>query len=173
MGGLWRRIRSGVRPGAPDGPRRERRHRPEVDALEGRALAYISSDLAVVANPNVLFPPNDRYEPVTISGHVISTRPGPPRTTFFVTDEYRRDEPFGPVHLHQISSNTYVYSFTIHLQAKNSTHVPDGRAYNITVGASDQDDALGKTISVVVPHHPLPFMTKKPTTAQSHNKQKR
>jgi hypothetical protein len=127
----------------------------------------------VVANPNVLFPPNDKYEPVKISGIIFSSRSGPPRANFFVIDEYRRDEPKGRVALTQVAPHTFSYSFTIFLQAKNSIHVPDGRAYNITVGATDQDNAAGKTISVVVPHHPLPFMKPKTASTQSHMNQKR
>jgi hypothetical protein len=173
MGGLWDRLLAG--PGRKSRRRAhpKRRQRPEFDALEGRALTVISTDLTVVANPNVLFPANDKYEPVTISGHIISTRPGPPKAAFFVVDEYRRDEPSGRVPLTQVTSNTYFYSFTIHLQAKNSIHIPDGRQYDITVAASDQDNAEGKTIAVVVPHHPLPFMTSNTTSTQSHIQEKR
>jgi hypothetical protein len=126
-----------------------------------------------VANPNVLFPPNDKYEPVKISGVIISTRPGPPKANFFVVDEYRRDEPSGRVSLTEVAPHAFSYSFTIFLQAKNSIHVPDGREYDITVAASDQDNAEGKTIAVVVPHQPLPFMESKTTSAQSHTNQKR
>jgi hypothetical protein len=171
MGGLWHRLLAG--PGRKS--RRVKHHsrrRPEFDALEGRALTAIYG-LSVAANPNVLFPPNDKYEPVTISGFVGSSRPGPPRAVFFVVDEYRRDEPSGRVTLTPVSSHTYHFSVTFHLQAKNSIHIPDGRQYDITVAVTDQDNAEGKTIAVVVPHHPLPFMTSKTTSAQSHIEQKR
>ncbi len=172
MGGLWHRLLAGPGRKSRRETRRKRRQRPEVDPLEGRALAFIGG-LTLVANPNVLFPANDKYEPVTISGQVSSSRPGPPKAVFFVVDEYRRDEPSGPVTLTQIAPETYSYSVTFHLQAKNSIHIADGREYDITVAVSDQDDAVGKTIAVVVPHHPLPFMTSNTTTAESHRKQER
>ena len=173
MGGLWHRLLAG--PGRKS--RRETAPRAST-AAGGRSsggscgLTFIGG-LTLVANPNVLFPANDKYEPVTISGQVSTSRPGPPKAVFFVVDEYRRDEPSGPVTLTLVAPHTFSYSVTFHLQAKNSIHIPDGRQYDITVAVSDQDNAAGKTIAVVVPHHPLPFMTSNTTSAESHREEER
>ena len=105
--------------------------------------------------PQVLPPTsNGRFVPVTFFGQVKGTRPA--ATGYFhVTDEYRRVEPSGDVTLTPAGKSLgfYVFDFrfTVDLQAKRSTNTPDGRHYDVLVGAADADNSDGKTVTVLVP----------------------
>ena len=45
----------------------------------------------------------------------------------------------------------YGFAFTVSLQAKRSLGSPNGREYNLFVGATDAEGAGGVTVSVLVP----------------------
>jgi hypothetical protein len=150
MGGFFRQFLAAGRTSGLWRHRRSRR-RPEVDALEERRLLAVSN-LVVTAVPNILSPPDGRYVPVTVSGQLVATSASPPKGFFFVTDQYRAIEPRGAVALHPASTaNLFTYSFTIHLRAKRGSQTPNGRQYDILVGATDKDNTAFKTIAVLVP----------------------
>lgn len=137
-----------------------RRAMPELTALEERKLLYFS--VAASAVPDTLWPPNDRYVPVTVSGtlrefaiegnkQVFKKLPGPKKANFQVVDEYRQDEPAGPIALTDVGGGKYTFSFTTHLQARRSTEFAAGRRYYIIVGARDDDGWGGKVVTVQAP----------------------
>lgn len=137
-----------------------RRAKPELTALEDRVLQYFSVDAAVV--PSTLWPPNDRYVPVTVTGKlrefsIVNNKPvfqevgGPKRAMFQVTDEYRRDEPSGPIQLEKQGGGVYTFSVTFHLQASRVEQFVAGRRYFINVAARDVDGWGAKQIAVQVP----------------------
>ena len=129
---------------------------PSVVPLEGRVLqALITSRWSVNVHPAVLPPTDGDFLPIHIYGQVASTRPQTPLGFFFVTDEYRTDEPSGPITLGPTtqSFNYYLssFDFTIYLQAKRSTKTMDGRHYDLFIGAKDMDNTDGKTVAIYVP----------------------
>jgi hypothetical protein len=146
-----------------------------ITELEGRTLLAINTGSTVVnVHPAILPPTDSQYLPVHIYGKIASTRPSGVTAFFFVTDEYRRDEPTANIALGPpvFSNNLYFssFDFTIHLQAKRSTKTPDGRHYDIFVGAKDKDDTDGRTVAVYVPKTFPPPPTV--TVAHVHSKPK-
>jgi hypothetical protein len=132
--------------------------------------ALITSAWKINVHPGLLPPTNGEYLPVHIYGQIASTRPQTPTGFFFVTDEYRRDEPSGPIALSPAKAyyNYFVsnFDFTIYLQAKRSTKTADGRHYDLFIGAKDSDNTDGKTVAVYVPKVYTPPHT---TTAHTHS----
>lgn len=162
------RIVSGLGSGGRSSRRSKPRRRvaPEVAPLEGRLLQYFSVTASVT--PNTLWPPNGQYDPVTVSGtfkeyaivgtgahaHIVyENLPGPKKAHFFIVDEYRRDEPSGPIALVDKGGGEYGFSFTVNLQAKRATEYVAGRRYYVTVEANDTEDGWGggQTYAVQVP----------------------
>jgi hypothetical protein len=172
--GLGRRRRSPLRVC--------RRLALEVTPLEDRALRAFLVTAATVT-PSVLWPPDGRFEAVTLSGvftqyalvtshgktqTVIGALPGPRSAAFQVTDEYRRDEPRGPLNLIDAGNGQFDYSTTIYLQASRANQFTAGRRYYIAVAAHDRDAWSGTTLAVVVPHdlsHPSKPQAALPATA--------
>jgi hypothetical protein len=106
--------------------------------------------VVVSATPQVLLPPNNRIVPVVISGIFTELNRKPPKpdgsvpqAAFFVIDEYHRIQPKGPIHLTELTSHKFSFSFTVYLQATRSTGSPDGRHYYITVAARDKNGWSG------------------------------
>ena len=152
-------IRAGLRRllGTGDARRAPRRLAPEVSPLEGRTLQAVNAGQGFLkADPPVLAP-SGRYVTVAVTGQIGFNHLNPPNAFFFVTDEYRSDEPHGTgipltfVETNKKNWDIYSYSFTIQLQAKRSTRTPDGRHYDLFVGASDNDDTDGLTLQIFVP----------------------
>ena len=138
---------------------------PSVVPLEGRVLqALLTPYWTINVHPAVLPPTNGAFLPVHIYGQIASTRPQTPVGFFFVTDEYRSDEPSGPIALSPAKplANYYVssFDFTIYLQAKRSTNTMDGRHYDLFIGAKDTDNTDGRTVGIYVPKvYPPPHPT--------------
>jgi hypothetical protein len=139
---------------------------PEVTALENRELlasflnfgkpkpapAFIPPPVVgVEVQPNTLFPPNGKYVPVTVLGTVSDPSKTPPTASFQVTDEYRRDQPRGPVQLHRVGKGKYWFRFNINLQAQRAEEYPAGRRYYVVVGAGNMGGFGGQTVAVQVP----------------------
>jgi hypothetical protein len=170
--GWLRRSRSRARTGSGTGHRDRRRRRwtPEMTQLERRDLSAVSvpSD-TVFVHPGILPPTNGQFVPVLVYGRIFDSRPQTPSGFFHVTDEYRRVEPFGKFSLVPAgkagASYAFRFEFTINLQAKRSTKTPDGRHYDILVGATDVDGNGGRTIEVLVPKKFPPPPLGKPTVA--------
>lgn len=165
----WSHLVAKTRRIATDIARQQRRRIPEVVTLEGRRLLSLSVT-ALEVTPSVLWPPNGRFVPVTVTGKllqfeivtvndkskvIVRSLPGERRANFQVTDEYRRIEPHGPVHLVDDGDGKYSFAFTIKLQASRVTEYPAGRRYYITFGAMDRDGWANSpdhtTVAVQVP----------------------
>jgi hypothetical protein len=161
------RLASLVRLLVGERERAPKRLRPEIAPLEGRSLlAFIPT---VTATPNLLWPPNGRDVEVIVSGtfkeytivgtgtkahQVFESLPGPKQADYQVVDEYRRDQPRGPVQLVDQGGGNFTFSFPVFLQASRSTEYAAGRRYYITVGAKDSDSWAGLTVPVQVPISP-------------------
>jgi hypothetical protein len=106
-------------------------------------------EVTVSATPTLLWPPNGKLVPVTISGTINDSRCSITNVTYAVTDEYGLIQPSGPVTLGRGGA----YSFTIFLRALRAGSDMDGRSYTITIEAKDSaGDAASKMSVVTVPH---------------------
>ena len=110
--------------------------------------------IKVSANPEVVWPPNGRMVPITVSGIIKDDEPGgtginPSTAAYAVTDEYGLVQDGGSVSIQAAGS----YSFVVYLQAWRHGNDGDGRQYMITVTAQDQARNTGSaTAAVIVPH---------------------
>jgi hypothetical protein len=131
---------------------------PEVSPLEGRSLQTVITSISTVLVHPGLLPntPDGRFVPVKVFGELATLKPEKPSGLWFVTDEYRSVEPHGTMTLTPAGSfhhrfPLFAFSFTVDLQERRSTNTPDGRHYDLFVGAIDADGAGGKTVAVYVP----------------------
>jgi hypothetical protein len=107
--------------------------------------------ITLAATPKVLWPPNGKMVPVTISGRITDAGSGVNTSSakFAVHDEYHLVQPHGTIALDPTGN----YSFTILLQASRKGNDHDGRRYTIRVSAIDNAGNRGvKQTSVTVPH---------------------
>ena len=102
------------------------------------------------ANPSTLWPPNHKFDPVTVTGHVSDNLAGAaPVLWYTVVDAYGQDQPSGFATVDRNGN----YSFTVDLQASRLGQDKDGRQYTLDVYAVDRagNVGLGQTM-VLVPH---------------------
>ena len=107
--------------------------------------------ITIAASSYVLWPPNGKLVPVTISGTISDTGSGVKASSlqYSVIDEYQQIHPHGPISLGPDGR----YSVVVWLQASRDGGNPHGRLYIIIVGASDNaGNANSAQTSVVVPH---------------------
>jgi FG-GAP-like repeat len=107
--------------------------------------------ITLSATPKILWPPNGKMVPVTVSGTITDTGSGVNANSaaYSVKDEYGEVQPMGAITLGPGAN----YSFTILLQASRRGSDLDGRRYTITVRAKDNAANGGsKTRAVIVPH---------------------
>lgn len=108
--------------------------------------------ISVTASPAVLWPPDGRMIPVTISGTITDAGSGvnTGSAAFSVHDPYGAVQPAGPVTV----SGGGTFSFQVLLQASRNGASFTGRRYSITVRASDTagNPGFGST-TVVVPYN--------------------
>jgi hypothetical protein len=107
--------------------------------------------ITVSATPKVLWPPNGKMVPVTVSGTITDTGSGVNvnSAAYVVKDEYGEVQPKGAITLGPGGN----YSFTVLLQASRLGTDLDGRRYTVTVRAKDNAGNGGsKTSVVIVPH---------------------
>ncbi len=115
--------------------------------------SHIDSTIPIVsasAHPSSLWPPNHKFVPVTVKGHVFDASGGVPRAvSYHVVDEYGQVQPSGTARV-QANGN---YSFVIRLQSSRLGQDKDGRLYTIVVSATNESGATGSaTTFVLVPH---------------------
>jgi hypothetical protein len=120
--------------------------------LNGRLpVDVVPPVVTVSASPSVLWPPNGRLVPVTISGTITDAASGVDASsaTFRVLDEYGQAQPGGAVVLGAGGS----YSFTVMLEASRRGDDRNGRLYTVTVTARDIAGNAGTANGfVTVPH---------------------
>lgn len=107
--------------------------------------------IAVHADPEILWPPNQRVVPVRISGSMMDSASGVLASSgeFAVTDEYGLIQPRG----HITIGDSGGYSFLLALRASREGSDKDGRHYWIRVSARDNAGNRGvRWIVVTVPH---------------------
>jgi hypothetical protein len=117
----------------------------------GAPLDTTPPTITLSATPKVLWPPNGRMAPVTVSGTITDTGSGVNLKTavFAMKDEYGEVQPAGAITLGPAGN----YSFSILLQASRLGSDTDGRRYMLTVRSSDNAGNTGsKTTMVTVPH---------------------
>jgi len=122
------------------------------EALQSLNFAIDSTAPVVTASasPSSLWPPNHKFVPVTVSGHVSDASGGVPGfVSYRVVDEYGQVQPSGTA---RVDANGN-YSFVVRLQSSRLGQDKDGRQYTILVAATDEAGNSGSTAtSVVVPH---------------------
>jgi hypothetical protein len=104
------------------------------------------------ATPKILWPPNAKMVPVTVSGTITDIGSGVNvnSATYIVKDEYGKVQPKGTI----ILGSEGAYSFDISLQASRLRSDLDGRRYTVTVQTKDNAGNVGsKTCPVIVPHN--------------------
>jgi hypothetical protein len=108
--------------------------------------------ITIAATPTILWPPNGRMVPVTISGTItgagcaVNLR----SVTYAVQDEYGDVQPAGPIALSADGS----YTFSVTLQASRHGEDRDGRRYTIVVHAESNAGILASASRIVtVPHN--------------------
>ena len=135
-------------------------HRPDLlTAINGGVGVLLNNPQAdttppvitLSATPKVLWPPNGRMVPVTVSGTITDTGSGVnvDSAVYSVIDEYGKVQPAGAITLGAGGS----YSFTVLLQAARLRNDLNGRHYAITVRASDNAGNSGSQTSVVIVPH--------------------
>jgi hypothetical protein len=109
--------------------------------------------LTVSASPSVLWPPNGKLVPVTVSGSIADELYGSgvdaSSAAYTVADEYGRIQPTGGITL---GADGW-FTFTVGLEASRRGNDQDGRRYTVTVSVSDKAGNLGVASTIVtVPH---------------------
>ena len=107
--------------------------------------------LTATANRSVVWPPNGKMVPVTVSGEMNDIVSGIDSTqaAYTVQDEYGLIQPHGAITLQPDGS----YSFTILLEARRDGQDKDGRQYTVSVTGRDLARNGGTaTVVVTVPH---------------------
>jgi hypothetical protein len=107
--------------------------------------------ITISATPRLLWPPNGKMTPVTLSGTItdIGSVVDIKTAAYSVKDEYGDVQPQGTITLSASGS----YSFSVLLQASRLGTDKDGRRYVLTIHASDKAGNSGsKTTQVTVPH---------------------
>jgi hypothetical protein len=131
--------------------------------------------ISASANPNVLWPPNHKFVPVVVTGHVSDNLSGINRTvTYQVADEYHQVQPSGSA---QVDSQGN-YRFVVDLQSSRLGQDKNGRQYVVRVTAHDvAGNQATASSGVLVPHDmghgfrgrfsgPIPVHPRRPNFAE-------
>ena len=99
----------------------------------------------------VLWPPNGKLVPVTVSGTMSDAGSGlnAASATFTVVDEYGVVQPSGSVTVAPDGS----YSFSVPLESSRKGTDKDGRTYTITVSVADNNGNVGTATTTVTVAH--------------------
>jgi Putative Ig domain len=107
------------------------------------------SSATCAATPTVLWPPNGRSIPVTITGTIAAGTSALVSTTYFVVDSYGQVQPTGVIAL--ASNGSYTFSIPL-VASRHGTDI-NGRTYTIYVSGQDTIGNVGFCSAVVtVPH---------------------
>ena len=107
--------------------------------------------IALSATPKILWPPNGKVVPVTVSGTITDTGSGVnvDSAAYAVKDEYGEVQPKGHIRLDVDG----MYRFTVLLQASRRGSDQNGRQYMVTVRAKDNaGNVASKAAVMIVPH---------------------
>jgi len=109
--------------------------------------------VTVAASPAILWPPNGKTIPVSLSGSITASGCSLNLTSarYVVRDEYGQVQPQGSIAL----GSDGTFSFDVRLLASRRGGDRDGRTYTITVSAGTAAGAIGSATTIVkVPHNP-------------------
>lgn len=123
----------------------------DIGAIEFQLSDTTPPAITIAATPDILWPPNGKLVPVTVSGTITDkdSNVNAITATYEVKDEYGLIQPKGSVPLKKDGT----YSFAIRLQASRNGNDRDGRQYTITVRAVDDEGNEGSGPAIVtVPH---------------------
>ena len=134
---------------------------PRFDECDGRSMGTIGvllnntpfcttpPTVTLSITPAVLWPPNGKMMPVTVSGSITDSGCTLEAASYAVKDEYGELQPSGSVTLGAGGT----YSFTLWLRASRLGTDLNGRLYTVTVSASNNAGEAGsQTGTVIVPH---------------------
>jgi hypothetical protein len=112
--------------------------------------------VTATASKSVLWPPNGRLVPVTVSGTIIDNAGGSGvdlnTVGYTVVDEYGLYQPAAAVTSVTLAANG-TYSFTVNLPASRLDSDMNGRTFTICVSAKDNaGNPASKAVVVTVPH---------------------
>lgn len=119
--------------------------------LNNSAVDTTPPAITLSVTPRVLWPPNGRMTPVSISGTITDTGSGVNvnGAAYVILDEYGAVHPRGAIALSLKGS----YSLTVWLRASRRGTDMDGRRYTVIVRARDNAGNVGsKKSTVIVPH---------------------
>jgi hypothetical protein len=119
--------------------------------LNDTGCARVPPVVTLSLTPSVLWPPNGKLEPVTLSGEITAAGCpiNPNGITYAVQDEYGAVQPSGTIELNADGA----YSLSIELQASRRGTDDDGRLYTLTVRAENNAGAAASAArTVTVPH---------------------
>jgi hypothetical protein len=108
--------------------------------------------VTVTATPGILWPPNGRAIPVSVSGSITASdcSLNPASARYVVRDEYGQVQPQGSIAIR--SDGTF--GFDVQLPASRRGDDRDGRTYTITISAQTSAGAIGSAATIVtVPHN--------------------
>jgi hypothetical protein len=122
-----------------------------VAVLVNDTCADFPPVITVSASPSVLWPPNGKMIPVTLSGTttVASCATKPTILSYTVVDEYGLVQPAGSI----VPEADGTFSIRVPLQASRRGDDRNGRKYTITVTAANSGGSAAATSVVTVPHN--------------------
>lgn len=122
----------------------------EMTERQGVRIDRTPPSISEFADPNVLWPPNHKLVPVTVTGHVTDNLSGINSTvTYQVADEYHQDQPSGSTTVDSQGN----YRFVVDLQSSRLGQDKNGRQYVISVTAHDlAGNSATASLGVLVPH---------------------
>ena len=113
-----------------------------VTATATVVLATRQPHITVMATPDVIWPPNNKMVPVTITGGVEANGSNIKSVSISVSDEYKKYE-----------YNNLKFGSTVMLEARRNKNDKDGRKYTITVVVTNKEGiTTAKTATITVPH---------------------
>jgi hypothetical protein len=107
--------------------------------------------ITLSASPSVLWPPNGKAIPVTLSGTMTAApcATKPTVLSYTVADEYGLVQPAGSI----VPDADGVFSVSVQLQASRRGDDRNGRQYTITVTANNSGGSASAASVVTVPHN--------------------
>ncbi len=121
-----------------------------VPADQFIAIDRTPPTVTAFASPSTLWPPNHKFDAVTVTGHVADNLSGDGSLVYYaVIDSEGQDQPSGQAAVDSHGN----YSFVVDLQASRLGQDKNGRLYTIYVFAFDRAGNLGAGATYVfVPH---------------------
>jgi hypothetical protein len=106
--------------------------------------------ISLSADPSVIWPPNGKIIPITISGSGADAVSGLAAVSYVVTDEY--GAPLG-VPLRSLNGDSATWADQLSVEARRNGYDLDGRVYQVVATLSDvAGNTATATVIIRVPH---------------------